>query len=154
MTEISHKNIQCSCGQVNRILYFSSFYADYLDNPSIQELLKGRYATGKCKNCGKLLQASVSVLINSPEGMVWVISTDDPENIRNILSDKGLSYKEPIQIRSSQGDSIQPPPPLNLNELSDDVKERIQQKNLNESDKKKLEEYLIKKRKRKFLRFL
>ncbi len=153
MTDILLKNVQCSCGQVNRIIYFASFNAGYLDHPSIQQLLAKSYATGKCKTCDKIVQASVSVLINGPEGMVWVTSTDDPENIENILRNKGFSYREPIQISSSRSATIQPPPPLKLNELPKDKKEQIQQKNLSESDKKKLEEYLIKKRKRKLIRF-
>jgi hypothetical protein len=83
MTDILYKDVQCKCGQVNRIIYLQLFNAEHLDDPLIQHLLKGSYATSKCKNCSKIIHPSVDILICGPERKVWVNTTDDPENIKN-----------------------------------------------------------------------
>ena len=135
MTSLSKTKMQCSCGEINTLVYYSSFGLDY-GSEIIKELLNGQFNTFKCKNCGQTLRVASNVMINGPEGVFWFNTMDTKENIKKILIKNRLIteneelYKPLLQKLSAEA----------LNKF-------IEQKNLSKSDKDKLKEYYKKKNK-------
>lgn len=136
MTSLSVANIKCSCGKANRFIYHTSINTRF-DSDQIDKLLAGQLNLFKCKNCQQLIHLPHKVLINSSGGMFWISPADDLENIKNTLKDHGLI--------SENG---RPKVPFYEKLTDKDLNEFINEKNLNQSDKAKLRDYIEKKKKR------
>ena len=89
MTSYVAKNVECSCGNVQRFLYPSSINTFMGGTSLIQELMDGTLYTRTCDKCGREIFLNTWVIINCPRGM-FTITTGKPEEFKKMFREYGV----------------------------------------------------------------
>ena len=92
MTRYISKNIECSCGQVNKVVFARSITTWMMQDISwMYDMLRGRYNIFNCVNCNAELLIQTPVLISCIKGGFEISPRDDPKKIQEI-------FMEPILL--------------------------------------------------------
>ncbi|NHI94355.1 MAG: hypothetical protein EAX96_17820 [Candidatus Lokiarchaeota archaeon] len=89
MTSYVTKNVECSCGNVQRFLYPSSINTFMGGSSLIQELMDGTLYTRTCDKCGREIFLNTWVIINCPRGM-FTITTGKPKEFKTMFREYGV----------------------------------------------------------------